>query len=112
MNSPTKPFNLLNFDLINKYNLDDEFSDSESPKSSIPQINLLKKSSPKINIYPTKRNENDTFSENNDQKEGKDEEENMMAMSLNEKKSSIFVKNPISLIQPKNMDTIKVFVFL
>ena len=40
------------------------------------------------------------------------EEENMMAMSLNEKKSSIFVKNPISLIQPKNMDTIKVFVFL
>jgi len=46
MYSPTKPFNLLNFDLLNKYNLDDENSDSESPKSSL----IKKKSSPKINI--------------------------------------------------------------
>ena len=51
MNSPTKPFNLLNFDLFNRYNLDEEFSDSESPKSGIPQMNhIKKKSSPKIKI--------------------------------------------------------------
>ncbi len=52
MNSPTKPFNLLNFELFNRYNLDEEFSDSESPKSGIPQFNNINKksSSPKINV--------------------------------------------------------------
>lgn len=54
LNSPTKPINLLNLDIINRYNLDyDEFSDSESPLSS--QIHFIKKqSSPKINIFVDK----------------------------------------------------------
>lgn len=126
MNSPTKPFNLLNIDIINRYNLDDEFSDSESVKSSLPQITLIKKqTSPKIkivisteedvphldNINMEKINENDE--ENNDLNKNSSREiiDNIILDKKEEKKQVL--SDPILkskkinkfIIMPKSLDS-------
>ena len=81
MNSPTKPFNLINFDLLNRYNLD-EFSESESPQSKPQpqQVNSLKKkSSPKIKIMiPEKGSSNGNFFiQSNEENTGNDLDQDM-----------------------------------